>query len=220
MQGIRTKLSKGEIEELKTFLVSPQRPDGTLCFHELQGFLFAVASCPEMVQPSDWLPIISDDEDIGFNDQSEAERILSVIMTLYNQVNTAVLDRSYKMPPGCKFQKELEANFEEEAAISQWSRGFTLGHDWLADVWDEYVPESLDDECGSSAMVLSFFASRKLAELYYLETTTTPRHRKPNKSLTEFAEVVQGLFPAALSSYAHLGRTISEVTDMIEEEDH
>jgi len=220
MQGIRTKLSKGEIEELKTFLVSPQRPDGTLCFHELQGFLFAVASCPEMVQPSDWLPIISDDEDIGFNDQSEAERILSVIMTLYNQVNTAVLDRSDKMPPGCKFQKELEANFEEEAAISQWSRGFTLGHDWLADVWDEYVPESLDDECGSSAMVLSFFASRKLAELYYLETTTTPRHRKPNKSLTEFAEVVQGLFPAALSSYAHLGRTISEVTDMIEEEDH
>ena len=82
MQNIRIKLSKGEIEELRKFLISPQRPDGTLCFQKLQGFLFAVTSCPEMVQPSDWLPIISDDEDIGFNDQSEAERILSLVMTL------------------------------------------------------------------------------------------------------------------------------------------
>ena len=220
MQSIRTKLSKGEIEDLKTFLVSPQRPDGTLCFHELQGFLFAVASCPEMIQPSDWLPIISDDEDIGFKDQSETERILSLVITLFNQVNTAVLDRSDAMPPGCKFQTDIDANFEEEVAISQWSRGFMLGHDSLADVWDEYVPESLDDECGSSAMVLSFFATRKLAELYYLETTTTPRHRKPNKSFTEFAEVVRGLFPAALSSYAHLGRTISEVIERAAEENH
>lgn len=220
MQSIRTKLSKAEIEELKRFLDSPQRPDGTLCFHELQGFLFAVASCPEMVQPSDWLPIISDDQDIGFNDQSEAQRILNLIMTLFNQVNTAVLNRSDGMPPGCKFQIDIDANFREKVAISQWSRGFTLGHDWLADVWDECVPESLDGECGSSAMVLSFFGSRQLAEAYYLETTTTPRHRRPKKSFTEFAELVQELFPAALSSYAHLGRTISEVMERSVEENH
>ncbi len=220
MQSIRTKLSKDEIEDLREFLVSPQRPDGTLCFQELQGFLFAVSSCPEMVQPSDWLPIISDDEDIGFNDQSEAQRILSLIMTLFNQVNSAVLDRSDQMPPGCDVQSDIDANFEEDAAISQWSRGFMLGHDWLADVWDECVPESLDGECGSSAVVLSFFGSRKLAEAYYAESTTTPRHRKPDKSFTEFAELVQELFPAALSSYAHLGRTISEVIEGAEEANH
>ena len=220
MQGIRTKLSKGEIEELKTFLVSSQRPDGTLRYHELQGFFFAVASCPELVRPSDWLPVISDDKDIGFKDQSEAERILGVIMTLYNQVNIAVLERSDKMPSGCSFQKELEANFQEEVAISQWSRGFMLGHDWLADVWNESVPESMDNECGSSTMMLSFFASRKLAEFYYLETTTTPRHRRPKKSFTEFAEVVRGLFPSALASYAHLGRTISEVMERDARVDH
>jgi yecA family protein len=173
-----------------------------------------------MVQPSDWLPIISDDEDIGFNDQSEAQRILNLIMTLFNQVNCAVLDRSDKMPPGCEFQSEIDANFEEDAAISQWSLGFIMGHDWLADVWDECVPESLDGECGSTAMVLSFFGSRQLAEAYYLESTTTPKHRKPDKSFTEFAELVQGLFPAALSSYAHLGRTISEVIEMSADKNH
>ena len=220
MQSIREGLSKGEIEELSRFLANPQRPDGTLCFQELQGFLFAVASCPEVIQPSDWLPVISNDEDIGFEDQSEAERIVSLIIALYSRVDCAVMDRSDAMPSGCEFQNGIDANFNKEVAISQWLRGFILGHDWLADVWDECVPESLDGECGSSAMVLSFFSSRQLAKVYYAETTTTPRHRKPDKSFTEFAEVVQELFPAALSTCAHLGRTISEVMEQSGEENH
>ena len=211
MQNIGIQLSRADIAELTNFLIDPKRPDGTLCFQELQGFLFAVASSPEMVQPSGWLPIVSNDEDIGFKDQSEAQQILGLIMTLYNQINSAALERSDKMPSDCEFHSDVEANFDEEVPISQWSRGFMLGHDWLADLWDEYVPESLDEECGSSAMVLSFFASRKLAEMYYLETTTTPHHRKPGISFSEFAERVRDLFPDALSSYAHLGRTISEV---------
>ena len=124
------------------------------------------------------------------------------------------------MPSGCEFQTGIDANFDNEVAISQWSRGFMVGHDWLADVWDESVPEALDEECGSSAMVLSFFSSRQLANVYYAETTTTPRHRKPDKSFTEFAEVIQNLFPAALSTYAHLGRTISEVMEQSAEENH
>ncbi len=220
MQSIRTKLSKGEIEELKRFLVSPERPDGTLCYQELQGFLFAVASCPEMIQPSDWMPVISDDKDICFNDQSEAQHILSLIIALYNQVNCGVMDHSDRMPLGCKFQTEIEANFEEDAAISQWSRGFWLGHDWLADVWDECVPEQLDGECGASIMLLSFFGSRQLAEFHHLESTTTPRHRRPDRSFAEFARIVQELFPAALSNYAHLGRTLSEVIEKSAEDDH
>lgn len=219
-QSIRTKLSKGEIEDLRRFLGGPQRPDGTLGFHELQGFLFAVASCPEFIQPSDWMPVVSNDEDIGFKDQSEAQHILGLIIALYNQVNCGVMDRSDRMPLGCKFQTEIEANFEEDAAISQWSRGFWLGHDWLADVWDECVPEQLDGECGASIMLLSFFGSRKLAEFHYLESTTTPRHRRPDKSFAEFARMVQEIFPAALSNYAHLGRTLSEVIEKSAEENH
>jgi uncharacterized protein len=217
MQEFPEPLSQADVAELSSFLIDPNRPEGTFCFQELQGFLFAVASAPEMIPPSDWLPTVSNDEDIGFKDQPEAERVLSLIMSLFNQINIAVLERSDGMPSGCKFQADIEADFNEDVAISQWSRGFTAGHDWLADLWDEFVPESLDEECGSSAMVLSFFASRRLAEWYYLESTTTPRHRKPGISFNEFAARVRDLFPDALSSYAHLGRTISEVLDVVDE---
>ena len=220
MQNLLEPLSQADVAELSNFLIDPKRPEGTFRFQLLQGFLFAIASSPEMVPPSDWLPVVSNDEDIGFSDQTEAERLLSLIMTLFNQVNFAVMERSDGMPSGCAFQADIEANFDDEAAISQWSRGFMAGHDWLADLWDEYVPESLDEEIGSSAMVLSFFASRKLAEMYYLESTTTPRHRKPGISFNEFAARVRDLFPDAISSYAHLGRTISEALAAVGERNH
>ncbi len=86
-----------------------------------------------------------------------------------------------------------------------------IGHDWLEEVWDEYLPEEIDGEFGSTAMALSFFSSRRLAEMFHAESTTTPSHRKPKVPFIEFAETVRKLFPDALSAYADIGRTISEV---------
>jgi len=203
-------LSQADIADLTRFLTDPTRPEGTLRFQDLQGFLFAVACSPELVPPSAWLPVISDEEDIGFEDEAEAQRIMGLIIRLYNGINDSVFVRSDSLPPGCEFHANIEDNFDEELAISRWSRGFMIGHDWLAEVWDEYLPEDLDGEIGSTAMVLSFFSSRRMAELYHLESTTTPRHRRPNVPFEEYAEKVRELFPAALSSYAHVGRSISE----------
>ena len=131
-------------------------------------------------------------------------------MTLYNEVNTSVLERSDALPFGCEFRAYILANFDDEASISQWSRGFVIGHDWLTDVWDEYLPESLDEECGANVMALSFFSSRQLAEAYYAEIGDA-ESSEPGKSFEQFAETIRELFPAALSAYAHLGRTIFEV---------
>ena len=205
-----TPLSQADIADLTRFLADPARPDSTLRFQELQGFLFAVACSPELVPPSAWLPAISDEEDLAFNDEADAQRIMGLIIGLYNRINDSVFERSESLPPGCEFRATIEDNFGEEFPISLWSRGFMMGHEWLAEVWDEYLPEELDGEVGSTAMVLSFFSSRQLAEFYYLESTTTPRHRRPKVTFTEFAEKVRELFPAALSSYAHIGRSISE----------
>ena len=203
-------LSQADIAELTRFLADPLRPEGTLRFQEVQGFLFAVACSPEIVPPSAWLPAISDEEDIRFEDEGEAQRIMSLIIGLYNGINDSVFERSESLPPDCEFRANVEDNFDEELPISLWSRGFMMGHDWLAEVWDEYLPEELDNEVGSTAMVLSFFSSRQLAELYHLESTTTPRRRRPSVPFIEFAERLRELFPAAISSYADVGRSISE----------
>ncbi|MDX1488306.1 MAG: YecA family protein, partial [Acidiferrobacterales bacterium] len=130
------------------FLADPGRPDGTLCFQELQGVLFAVACSPELIPPPAWLAIISNERDIGFRDETEAQQIMGVIMSLYNDINGSEFERSDHLPLGCEFREQVEDNFDKESAISQWSNGFMVGHDWLADVWDEYLPDELDEEFG------------------------------------------------------------------------
>ena len=133
-------------------------------------------------------------------------------MTLYNEVNTSVLERSDDLPSGCELTADILANFDEQTPISQWSCGFMIGHDWLSDIWDESLPESLDEKCGASVMTLSFFSSRKLAEAYYDEIGQPESNAsdKTFKSFEQFAETIRELFPLALSAYAHLGRTIFE----------
>jgi uncharacterized protein len=208
---MQMNLSQADIVRLTSFLSDSSRPDGTLCFQELQGFLFAVACSPEIVPPSEWLPIISNEKDFGFQDEAEAQRILEQIMGVNNSINVAVMERSKEMPQGCKFQVDIDDNFDENAAISQWCRGFIAGHDWLTEVWDDYLPDEMEDDFASTAMVLSFFASKRLAEMYHLDSTTMPRRRKPRVPFDEFAETIRRLFPDGLSAYAHIGRTISEV---------
>ena len=203
-------LSRDDAAELKRFLSSPERPDDTLSFHGLQGALFAIASSPETIPPSEWLPIVLDAENIAFRNEREAQTILNHVMALYNEVNTRVLERSAALPAGCAFDDDILANFEESSTISQWARGFAAGHDWLAEVWDEYLFEELDDECGTAVMVLAFFATRQLAEASYADLDPA-RQKKQPESFEDFARTVRELFPEALASYANLGRTIFEV---------
>jgi len=210
MLKIGQPLSSTDTTALKDFLDSSTRPDDTLRFHELQGFLFAIASSPETISPSEWIPMIGNDEDLCYGDEGEAQQVLNQIMTLYNEVNSSVLERSKTLPVGCNFKTGVFANFEEQASILQWSRGFTIGHDWLSEVWDEYLLEEMDEECGATVMVLSFFSSRQLAEAFYSEIGHA-ESSESGKSFEEFAEKIRELFPAALSAYAHLGRTIFEV---------
>jgi yecA family protein len=66
-------MNKADTQLLAKFLDNPERPDGTLRLHELQGFLFAIASSPETSAPSEWLPMIGNDEGLDFADQNEAQ---------------------------------------------------------------------------------------------------------------------------------------------------
>ena len=208
VKRIPKTMTNAETRLLTEFLDSPKRPDGTLRFHELQGFLFTIASSPETIPTSEWLPLISNDEDFGFADEDEAQRILNSIMAQYNEVNTAVLERSRELPRGCSFDDDLYAKFDENSSIAQWSRGFLIGHDWLSEVWEEYLIEEMDEECGATMMVLSFFSSRQLAEAYFDDSR--PTRKKSDKRFEQFTETIRGLFPSALASYAHMGRTIFE----------
>lgn len=200
------RLDTKDARALAAFLDNPQRPEGTLRLDEVRGFLFTVASAPEMIPPSEWMPLIFNDSEAGYSSLREAEATLGWLMSLYNEINVTVLEASGPMRIGLEFREDVLSNLEEAAPVSQWSRGFSLGHDWLTEVWDFYLPDELDKEFGATMMTLSFFASRRLAEAYVAELVTTGG----SEALEDVASTMRELFPEALTQYGHIGRSIYE----------
>jgi uncharacterized protein len=94
---------------------------------------------------------------------------------------------------------------DEGAPLSEWARGFAAGHGWLSESWEAYTVDELDEELGALMMVLSFFASREVAEAFAQEFT--PKDRDIDGLAAKFLE----LFPTAMHDYAHLGGSIAQV---------
>ena len=195
---------------LRAFLEHPARPAGTLGYHELQGFLFTVVSAPEMVPPSEWLPIIFGDQEVDYASRDEAQEIIGQIVALYNTINAAVLDPPTLLPADCPLRDDVLANFEDEAPIAQWSHGFLRGHQWLEELWED-LPEEVAEELDATLMALGFFSSRQMAEDFHAEATTG---KQPFEAM---AEAIHRVVPAAVAQYAQMGRSTSTVEHEWEE---
>jgi uncharacterized protein len=168
----------------------------------LQGFLFAVASAPELVRPSEWLPVIFNEHDAGYATLDEANAILQQLMALYNDINAAVLEQRVTLPIDCDVHACAVDNLRDASPLAQWSSGFMTGHDWLTELWSVPLPDDLDEELGAVVMILSFFSSRRLAEAFHAEGSFGDR------SLEDMANHMLALHPEAMAEYAHIGRSI------------
>ncbi len=189
---------------LQPFLAAPQRPEDTLNYHELLGFLFAVACSPEMIQPADWLPVIFNEQDAGYANIAEAERVMQALLELYNQINQEILQGYPILPARCRPLADTISNIATQAPLSQWASGFLLGHEWLGEVWDANTPDDLDEELGSCVLILSFFVSREIAEGYWREFNSE------NLSLDDMAaQIIESIAPAMVT-YSDIGRNLFE----------
>ena len=216
-------------ETLRTFLEDPKRPTGTFRLGELQGFLFAVANAPEVIMPSEWIPEVFNGSEIEFESMEEARSVNLALMDVYNEVNEA--SRAELLPPGCIVSGDAMADLDEDAPLSQWSRGFLAGHQWLEETWESYLsvarelapededepddedePEDededeedaseLDEALATILMMLSFFSSRRLAEAFATET---------GGELTKIATVMHEGIPEAVKEYVAIGRNMQDI---------
>lgn len=189
---------------LQPFLAAGQRPEDTLNYNELLGFLFAVACSPEMIQPAEWLPVIFNDQDAAYANMAEAEQVTRELIGLYNQINQEILQAYPRLPSRCQPLADAMANLTAQAPLGQWARGFLLGHEWLSEVWEANTPEDLDEELGSCLLTLSFFVSPEIAEGYWQEFNSK------DLSLDEMAVQIIEAIPAAIVTYSDIGRNLFE----------
>jgi uncharacterized protein len=191
------------MSKLASFLADPARPEGTLTYHELQGFLFAITSAPEMVMPSEWTPIVFNNQEAGYKDLDEVRAITAEIMVLYNAINEGVFEGRAALPHDCVFRRPAIANFDDDAPVAQWSRGFAQGHGWLENDWEPFMVDEFEDAIHGLQAVLSFFASRRFADAYMQETQSKDHGRT--------AGLMVRMIPEALERYASLGRSFGKI---------
>ena len=191
-----------DIPALKAFLRGPRCPADAMSYHAMQGFLFAVTAAPDMVMPSEFFPLIWGEKEPEFKDAAEARAVIGGLMALYNEVNAGISDSGASLPRDCPLLDDPVANFEPEAPVSQWARGFITGHSWLEKCWQDPLVENSDDDILAFVVTLAFFQSRRLAEKMLNKGLLAA------PTLDEIAQRIHRAFPDALSAYARAGRRL------------
>lgn len=197
-----------DLQQLVEFLTAPERPDSTFTLDELRGFLYAVACAPEPIISSDWLTAIFEGADVEFSDSGETGQIAGIVMALYDQINEQILGGDFQL--AWEVRQPLLDNLEADAPLHQWSQGFLAGHEWLAELWNEYMPAELADEVDGMLVGPIFFSSRAAAEALFKESE--------RESFEELADKVLGLMQEAMPAYARIGRGLGALAAELKDE--
>ena len=69
-----------DLDVLDAFLLSDRAPENSMGISDLDGILTAIAIGPELIMPSEWLPVVWGGEEPAFVSTEEARDILGTIM--------------------------------------------------------------------------------------------------------------------------------------------
>ena len=86
MGGSLTLTGPIDLEALDQFLMSDASPEDCMQLSDLDGFLTGIAIGPELVKPSEWLPMVWGGEEPVFDDVEQARAVLGMIMMRYNEI--------------------------------------------------------------------------------------------------------------------------------------
>jgi uncharacterized protein len=187
--------------ELSGFLAAPERPEGTMTYPELAGYLFAICCSPEIVPPSDWLPVIwGDGAGSRFADTAQAQKIVPAVLALYNHINEGVLGEEPELPLGCEPRAEALDNLADDAPVALWSRGFVDGNHYLEQVWDAWIAEDrgVEEDLEFVLIPLFFFSSPEIAQEIFEDNT------KPGKTMAGLATDMLDVMPEAMREYVDI----------------
>jgi len=182
------KLSDAEGEKLDGFLARVK--DGKIPNTEaLDGFFAAVACCPDLIMPSEYLPVIQsggDDEgDLVFEDMREAQLFMELVNRQYNHVNEQLQGDEFYLP------LVLEDENGDWSG-NDWANGFLTGTHLRYEIWAELFN---DEERGGSIVPIVALAN---------EHHPDPELRTYDEPIS--AERREDLIVAAAAGVVHMHR--------------
>jgi uncharacterized protein len=181
-----------QIETMRRYLDGPDRSEDDLRYDELPGFLFAIASAPILVRPSEWLPdVLGDDSE--FETKEEAQAVMSAMMASYNASVKAAQSGGPIDP------EDVGIDMSSESSLRSWSRGFLTGFSGVHAAWQEAL-QSLDKEDRDR-----FHAIIPVLLIWANPEKYKGTNDAGDEELEKFLEVCRTALPAALGTLAAMG---------------
>ena len=124
-----------KLRRLDDFLRSDAVGDEAMLLSELDGFLAGLIICPDMIMPSEWLPIVwGDDDGPIFDGVEQAQTISSLIMDHYNDI-IRDLDRS-------QYRPIYDGDPDDPSLCDLWLDGFGHAMRLRPEAWQVYAHEN------------------------------------------------------------------------------
>ena len=174
-------LSK-DLQDLDDFLLSEAVDDDAMLLSELDGFLAGVVVCPDLIKPSEWLPLVWGYEGASLESEQQAQTVMGLIMGHYNDI-IGQLDRGGYRPI-------YDFDIDDEILWESWIGGFWRAVLLRPGDWLDH--SATDDEDLQQAV----FILTRLQEL----AATPPADLEPLEIDKELENLAPDLIPDAVET--------------------
>lgn len=171
-------ITDAELEELENFLLSEQVPEESMTLSELDGFLTALAVGPEIVPPSEWLPVVWQGEGPVFETPQDVERVLGLILAL----NARIIESIEQDELAPMFNIEPQDDGSELMTPDGWCWGFMQGVMLRESAWKPLLDSDDGELLDPIAMIAG--GGRELPE--FAEIQDSP------EDYEEFLDMISG----------------------------
>jgi len=167
-------LSNAEFDELDAFLMADGRPEAIMDIAMLDGFVTALLIGPNTIQPGQWLPLVwgeTPDDPMGFESPEQMQRIVGLIMRLYNDRANG-LQEGVDLYDPVVYSKEVEG--KKVSVIDEWCTGFMRGVQMDPKGWD---PLFQSDEDAALMMPMILYGTESGLEQLQQNEALRQRHQ-------------------------------------------
>jgi uncharacterized protein len=133
-------LSDGELDELEAFLASDAVPQDCMDLEMLDGYLTAIVSGPDVVQPSEWLPQVWSEggksATPAFADTEQAQRIMALVLRHLVGIQRTLAESPTRFRPLLYLPDENARKSERTPPEgTAWCEGYMAGVKLRDDEW-------------------------------------------------------------------------------------
>ena len=191
-----------EKKNLKELLSRAVDPEEAFNLEELHGFLSGIAVMPEMIKPSEWMPVAFGDEMMEFKSSEEATAMMGHVFAVYNRFNSEYHEEKLCFPFDIRKLKNGDVT-----RMRDWTNGFytalTLRHEYwsLGDKDDEDLTED-ENEISTSLAVILAVARPEHADEIFDRTEDSPDEKDDDVHLTASLFAMLPMAVDVIAAYA------------------